>query len=54
MAGDDMRDVQAGINAGCTPVFLTEKTDETPLTENGKTILTFTNLLQFTESCLHA
>jgi D-glycero-D-manno-heptose 1,7-bisphosphate phosphatase len=22
MAGDDMRDVQAGMNAGCIPVFL--------------------------------
>ncbi|MCL1994475.1 MAG: HAD-IIIA family hydrolase [Spirochaetes bacterium] len=28
MAGDDKRDVQAGINAGCTSVFLSDKSEE--------------------------
>jgi len=40
MAGDDMRDVNAGINAGCTPVFLAQKKE--------KNIPQFNNLLEFT------
>jgi len=49
MAGDDMRDVNAGINAGCIPVLLT----------NGKpyeeinNIKTFFNLHDFTENFLY-
>lgn len=30
MAGDSVRDVQAGINAGCTPVFLAQQAGDTP------------------------
>ena len=47
MAGDYMRDVRSGIAAGCTPVFLTEKARETEITEDGKTVLQCSNLLQF-------
>jgi D,D-heptose 1,7-bisphosphate phosphatase len=47
MVGDDMRDVQTGINAGCVPVLLTEKANETEITESGKTVLQFLNLAEF-------
>jgi D,D-heptose 1,7-bisphosphate phosphatase len=48
MVGDDMRDVNAGINAGCIPVFLT---NNKPV-EGMDNIKTFTNLLDFTEQFL--
>jgi histidinol phosphatase-like enzyme len=45
MVGDDMRDVNAGINAGCIPVFLTNnKAHENITVEN------FINLKEFTDS----
>jgi D,D-heptose 1,7-bisphosphate phosphatase len=44
MVGDDMRDVNAGINAGCTPVLLAENTVRI---EKNK-VLQFSNLLEFT------
>jgi D,D-heptose 1,7-bisphosphate phosphatase len=47
MVGDDMRDVQAGIAAGCIPVFLTEKAGETEITENERNVLQFLNLSGF-------
>ena len=53
MVGDDMRDVKAGIAAGCIPVLLTDKLIETKITENEKTVLQFANLLDFVESCLY-
>ena len=43
MAGDDQRDVKAGINAGCIPVFLTEEDQE----KNDR-VLTFKSLMDFT------
>ena len=45
MVGDDMRDVNAGKNAGCIPVFLT---NGKPV-EGMNDIKTFTNLWDFTE-----
>jgi D,D-heptose 1,7-bisphosphate phosphatase len=47
MVGDDMRDVNAGINAGCIPVFLTKNKPN-----EGNNIKTFANLLDFTEQFL--
>jgi D,D-heptose 1,7-bisphosphate phosphatase len=48
MVGDDMRDVQAGINAGCIPVYLTKK----HILENNGNYKIFNNLLEFTERIL--
>jgi D,D-heptose 1,7-bisphosphate phosphatase len=44
MAGDDMRDVNAGKNAGCIPVFLTKNKPA----EGMNNIKTFASLLDFT------
>jgi D,D-heptose 1,7-bisphosphate phosphatase len=48
MVGDDIRDVNAGINAGCVPVFLTNN----KLDEKMNNIKTFANLQEFTEQFL--
>jgi len=48
MVGDDMRDVNAGKNAGCTPVFLT---NNKPVEEMND-IKTFIDLKDFTEHSL--
>jgi histidinol phosphatase-like enzyme len=48
MVGDDMRDVQAGINAGCVPVFLT---NDKPY-ENMNSVKTFSSLQDFTNQLL--
>jgi len=48
MVGDDMRDVNAGINAGCIPIFLT---NDKPV-EDMNNIKTFANLKNFTEQFL--
>jgi D-glycero-D-manno-heptose 1,7-bisphosphate phosphatase len=54
MAGDDMRDVQAGINAGCVPVFISTETppasvlEKLPQTGIPK-VRTFPSLLDFCE-----
>ena len=45
MVGDDKRDVQAGINAGCIPVLLTEKK-----TEPADRIKFYVNLKEFTDN----
>ena len=45
MVGDDARDVQAGINAGCVPVFLTNG-----IKEKIPNINNFVNLKEFSES----
>jgi len=42
MVGDDKRDVQAGINAGCIPVFIGDSKDP-----KGETVQTFENLAGF-------
>jgi len=52
MVGDDMRDVKAGIAAGCIPVLLTDKSKETEISENGTAVLRFSSLVEFVESCL--
>jgi D,D-heptose 1,7-bisphosphate phosphatase len=44
MVGDDMRDVNAGINAGCIPVFLTNNKPYDDMTN----VKTFANLQDFT------
>jgi len=44
MAGDDIRDVKAGLNSGCTPVFLTNGKEK--LKDN---IIQYKNLLDFTD-----
>ena len=51
MVGDDIRDVKAGIAAGCIPVLLTEKSKETVISENGITVPQFPSLIEFT-GCL--
>jgi D,D-heptose 1,7-bisphosphate phosphatase len=45
MAGDDMRDIQAGINAGCIPVFLTNNKPY----EDMNDVKTYTSLKNFIE-----
>ena len=52
MVGDDMRDVEAGIAAGCIPVLLIQKPVQKELVKNGITVLQFPNLREFTDSCL--
>jgi D-glycero-D-manno-heptose 1,7-bisphosphate phosphatase len=52
MAGDDARDVKAGIAAGCVPVLLAGNSEEINNIENGEKIRRFSNLLEFVESCL--
>jgi len=49
MVGDDMRDINAGKNAGCIPIFLT---NNKPV-ENMGNIKTFDNLREFTEQFLY-
>jgi histidinol phosphatase-like enzyme len=49
MAGDDMRDVRAGINSGCIPVLLTNS-EQSEHTEGAKGINFFGNLKEFTDS----
>ena len=45
MVGDDKRDVQAGINAGCIPVYLTDNIDS-----KNNSVNTFKNLKEFTDN----
>jgi D,D-heptose 1,7-bisphosphate phosphatase len=52
MVGDDMRDVKAGIAAGCIPVFLTDKSIGIEIKENERTALLYSSLIEFVESCL--
>jgi D-glycero-D-manno-heptose 1,7-bisphosphate phosphatase len=52
MVGDDMRDIQAGIAAGCIPVFLTNISTENETSENRNNILQFSSLIEFVETCL--
>ncbi|MCL2139822.1 MAG: HAD-IIIA family hydrolase [Treponema sp.] len=47
MVGDDMRDVNAGINAGCIPVFLNANVDS-----QSNNIITYNNLLDFVKNRL--
>ncbi|MDR1803765.1 MAG: HAD-IIIA family hydrolase [Treponema sp.] len=52
MVGDDMRDMKAGMTAGCVPVLLKNNAEKTGINENGETIRHFSSLLEFAESCL--
>jgi D,D-heptose 1,7-bisphosphate phosphatase len=52
MVGDDMRDVKAGIAAGCVPVLLTGNSEKTGTSENEETVRRFSDLLEFVESCI--
>jgi D-glycero-D-manno-heptose 1,7-bisphosphate phosphatase len=49
MVGDDMRDVNAGKNAGCIPIFLTNNKPA----ENMENIKTFVNLREFAKQFLY-
>jgi len=49
MVGDDIRDVNAGKNAGCIPILLTNNIQ----VENTNNVKTFTDLLDFTEKFLY-
>jgi D-glycero-D-manno-heptose 1,7-bisphosphate phosphatase len=51
MVGDDMRDVKAGLAAGCISVLLTKDTKNNEITENEKSILQFSCLEEFVEWC---
>ena len=50
MAGDDKRDVMAGINAGCKSVFLTGGKDENRETISGLDVQVFSSLKEFAAS----
>jgi len=53
MVGDDMRDVEAGIAAGCIPVLLANNSQTANATiENKQAMLQFQNLAEFAEVCL--
>jgi len=52
MVGDDMRDVRAGINAGCIPVLLKNNSKETETSKTEENIHQFSNLMEFVELCL--
>ena len=52
MAGDDKRDVQAGINAGCKSIFLSGSKDDIKETFNGENVKVFSSLEEF--ACLLA
>jgi len=51
MVGDGMRDVRAGIAAGCIPVLLGDNPEKTGTGKDGETVRQYSNLLEFTESC---
>ena len=50
MAGDNKRDVQAGINAGCRPVFITNGSEENKKTISGLDVQVFSSLKEFADS----
>ena len=52
MVGDDMRDVKAGIAAGCIPVLLTEAAKENGMEETEKPVLQFSSLAEFVKTRL--
>ena len=49
MVGDDLRDINAGIAAGCIPVFLTNDKSDNCLESINK-LITHTNLKEFSDS----
>ena len=52
MVGDSMRDVDAGIAAGCIPVLLTDHSKNEATIKNGNNVQRFNNLERFVDSCL--
>jgi D,D-heptose 1,7-bisphosphate phosphatase len=50
MVGDNRRDVQAGINAGCSPVFLTGCNEENKKTVSDLDVQIFSFLREFTDT----
>jgi D-glycero-D-manno-heptose 1,7-bisphosphate phosphatase len=50
MAGDNKRDVQAGINAGCKPVFITNGSEENKKTISSLDVQVFSSLKEFADS----
>jgi D,D-heptose 1,7-bisphosphate phosphatase len=50
MVGDDRRDVKAGINAGCIPVFLTGGNEKTKETISDLGVQLFPTLKEFTDT----
>ena len=50
MVGDNRRDVQAGINAGCSPVFLTGGKEENKKTISDLDVQIFSFLREFTDN----
>jgi len=50
MIGDNKRDVQAGINAGCIPVFLTGGREENKETVSDLDVQIFSSLKKFTDN----
>jgi D,D-heptose 1,7-bisphosphate phosphatase len=55
MAGDEERDIQAGIAAGCRPVLLTAEYEKENalLKKYGPDLLVFKSLIEFTESVIN-
>ena len=49
MVGDQMKDVEAGIAAGCIPVLLSEKSDKGELIKDGIRVHRFLNLAEFVD-----
>jgi len=50
MVGDDKRDIQAGINAGCTPIFLTGGKEENKESISGLDVQIFSSLKEFADT----
>jgi len=50
MVGDDKRDIQAGINAGCIPVFLTDGREENKKNISGLDVQIFSTLKEFADT----
>lgn len=54
MVGDSRRDVGAAIAAGCTPVLLTDRCADKTENIDGKTVLLFSCLKDFAETCIRS
>ena len=52
MVGDHIRDIRAGITAGCIPILLDKNSSGMDLIENGIKVRQFSSLSEFTSRCL--
>ena len=52
MVGDDIRDIQAGISAGCIPILLDKDLSKQKLPNDLRYVKVYSNLLEFVKSCL--